>query len=244
MPLARSPWRSVPGRRRLGDLSGPRRVLGSWPIFAFGTEEQKKKYLVPLARGEKIGAFGLTEPNAGSDAGGVGGFHRRGLGRPPFGCSTAARSSSPTPQGGHTYVVFLPSPPRTSAPGASPAFIVEKKGWKGNSSATTMTRWISALLTAELIFNDDGRYPRKTCWARSDGFKIAMAASTAAPRRHRSSAWGTSPRGSMIRPSTPEAGSVRQAHRRPAVPTSFSPQAGGHGLAALRLFLIYSPPPS
>ena len=39
--------------------------LGSWPIFAFGTEEQKQKYLVPLARGEKIGAFGLTEPNAG-----------------------------------------------------------------------------------------------------------------------------------------------------------------------------------
>ena len=37
------------------------------PIQTFGTEEQKKKYLVPLARGEKIGAFGLTEPNAGSD---------------------------------------------------------------------------------------------------------------------------------------------------------------------------------
>ena len=45
--------------------------LGSWPIFAFGTEEQKKKYLIPLAKGEKIGAFGLTEPNAGSDAGGT-----------------------------------------------------------------------------------------------------------------------------------------------------------------------------
>ena len=40
--------------------------LGSWPIFAYGTQEQKRKYLVPLARGEKIGAFGLTEPNAGS----------------------------------------------------------------------------------------------------------------------------------------------------------------------------------
>lgn len=37
------------------------------PIFAFGTEEQKVKYLKPLALGEKIGAFGLTEPNAGSD---------------------------------------------------------------------------------------------------------------------------------------------------------------------------------
>lgn len=37
--------------------------LGSWPIFAYGTEEQKQKYLIPLAKGEKIGAFGLTEPN-------------------------------------------------------------------------------------------------------------------------------------------------------------------------------------
>lgn len=45
--------------------------LGSYPIAAFGTEEQKKKYLVPLAKGEKLGAFGLTEPNAGSDAGGT-----------------------------------------------------------------------------------------------------------------------------------------------------------------------------
>ncbi len=45
--------------------------LGTWPIFAFGNEEQKQKYLVPLAKGEKIGAFGLTEPNAGSDAGGT-----------------------------------------------------------------------------------------------------------------------------------------------------------------------------
>lgn len=40
------------------------------PIFEFGTEEQKLKYLVPLAKGEKIGAFGLTEPNAGTDASG------------------------------------------------------------------------------------------------------------------------------------------------------------------------------
>lgn len=40
------------------------------PIYEFGTEEQKKKYLVPLAKGEKLGAFGLTEPNAGTDASG------------------------------------------------------------------------------------------------------------------------------------------------------------------------------
>jgi len=39
------------------------------PLLKFGTEEQKKKYLVPLASGEKLGCFGLTEPGAGSDAG-------------------------------------------------------------------------------------------------------------------------------------------------------------------------------
>ncbi|MDD6690363.1 MAG: acyl-CoA dehydrogenase [Lachnospiraceae bacterium] len=41
------------------------------PILTFGTEEQKQKYLVPLAKGEKLGAFGLTEPGAGTDAQGV-----------------------------------------------------------------------------------------------------------------------------------------------------------------------------
>ena len=38
------------------------------PIMTFGTEEQKQKFLVPLAKGEKLGAFGLTEPGAGTDA--------------------------------------------------------------------------------------------------------------------------------------------------------------------------------
>ena len=45
--------------------------LGSNPIYLFGTEEQKKKFLTPLAQGEAMGAFGLTEPAAGSDAGGT-----------------------------------------------------------------------------------------------------------------------------------------------------------------------------
>ena len=45
--------------------------LGATPIFLYGTEQQKQTYLVPLARGEKLWGFGLTEPNAGSDAGGT-----------------------------------------------------------------------------------------------------------------------------------------------------------------------------
>lgn len=45
--------------------------LGGAPLHLFGTEEQKKKYLRPICTGESFGAFGLTEPNAGSDAGGT-----------------------------------------------------------------------------------------------------------------------------------------------------------------------------
>lgn len=45
--------------------------LGGAPLHLFGTEDQKKKYLIPICTGESFGAFGLTEPNAGSDAGGT-----------------------------------------------------------------------------------------------------------------------------------------------------------------------------
>ena len=45
--------------------------LGGAPLYLFGTEEQKNKYLVPICTGESLGAFGLTEPGAGSDAGGT-----------------------------------------------------------------------------------------------------------------------------------------------------------------------------
>ncbi len=43
--------------------------LGAMPIYLFGSEEQKQQWLVPLARGERLGGFGLTEPGAGSDSG-------------------------------------------------------------------------------------------------------------------------------------------------------------------------------
>lgn len=45
--------------------------LGGYGIYMFGSEEQKRKWLTPIARGEKLGSFGLTEPNAGTDAGGT-----------------------------------------------------------------------------------------------------------------------------------------------------------------------------
>src|SRR5579864_6797901 len=45
--------------------------LGASPFYLFGSEEQKQKYLVPLAQGKMLWGFGLTEPGAGSDAGNV-----------------------------------------------------------------------------------------------------------------------------------------------------------------------------
>ena len=67
--------------------------LCCWPILAFGTEEQKQKYLPDLCSGEKLGAFGLTEPGAGTDA-----AMQKTVAEDKAitGCSTAPRSSSPT----------------------------------------------------------------------------------------------------------------------------------------------------
>ena len=51
--------------------------LNSLSVYSWGTEEQKQKYLVPQAKGEKIGTFGLTEPNAGSDVVGMRSYAKR-----------------------------------------------------------------------------------------------------------------------------------------------------------------------
>lgn len=53
----------------LGITMAAHTSLGALPIYLFGTEEQRQELLIPLARGEKLGAFGMTEPEAGSDAG-------------------------------------------------------------------------------------------------------------------------------------------------------------------------------
>ena len=145
--------------------------LGSWPIFAFGTEEQKKKYLVPLAKGEKIGAFGLTEPNAGSDAGGtettavLEGDHYVLNGGKIF------ITNAPYAD---TYVVFASTDPQSGTRGIS-AFIVEK-GMKGFTFGTHYDKLgIRSSSTAELIFQDV-RVPKANLLGKEgQGFKIAMA---------------------------------------------------------------------
>ena len=145
--------------------------LGSWPIFAYGTQEQKRKYLVPLARGEKIGAFGLTEPNAGSDAGGT---ETTAVDRGDHYVLNGGKIFITNAPKADTYVVFAVTTPDIGTRGIS-AFIVEN-GWKGFEFGDHYDKMgIRSSTTAELIFNDV-KVPKENLLGREgDGFKIAMA---------------------------------------------------------------------
>ena len=145
--------------------------LGSWPIFAFGTEEQKQKYLVPLARGEKIGAFGLTEPNAGSDAGGT---ETTAVDKGDHYLLNGGKIFITNAPKADTYVVFAVTTPDIGTRGIS-AFIVEK-GWKGFEFGDHYDKMgIRSSSTAELIFNDV-KVPKENLLGKEgDGFKIAMS---------------------------------------------------------------------
>ena len=145
--------------------------LGSWPIFAYGTEEQKQKYLVPLAKGEKIGAFGLTEPNAGSDAGGT---ETTALDKGDYYLLNGGKIFITNAPKADTYVVFAVTTPDIGTRGIS-AFIVEK-GWKGFEFGDHYDKMgIRSSSTAELIFNDV-KVPKENLLGKEgEGFKIAMS---------------------------------------------------------------------
>lgn len=145
--------------------------LGSWPIFAFGTEEQKQKYLVPLAKGEKIGAFGLTEPNAGSDAGGT---ETTAIDKGDYYLLNGGKIFITNAPKADTYVVFAVTTPDIGTRGIS-AFIVEK-GWEGFTFGDHYDKMgIRSSSTAELIFNDV-KVPKENLLGKEgQGFKIAMA---------------------------------------------------------------------
>ena len=144
--------------------------LGSYPIEAFGTEEQKQKYLVPLAKGEKLGAFGLTEPNAGSDAGGTettaeldGDYYILNGGKVFI--TNAPKADF--------YVVFAVTTPGIGTHGIS-AFIVEK-GWDGFTFGDHYDKMgIRSSSTAELNFNKVKVPKENLLGQEGQGFRIAM----------------------------------------------------------------------
>ncbi len=145
--------------------------LGTYPIAAFGNEEQKKKYLPDLCSGRKLGAFGLTEPNAGSDAGGTEttaedmGDHYLLNGEKIF-ITNGGEAS--------TYVIFAVTTPGIGTRGIS-AFIVEK-GWEGFTFEEHYDKMgIRSSATCQLNFNNV-KVPKENLLGKEgQGFKIAMS---------------------------------------------------------------------
>lgn len=144
--------------------------LGAWPIFRYGTEEQKEKYLIPLAKGEKLGAFGLTEPNAGTDAAGqqtiaiLDGDNYILNGTKIF-----------ITNGGEAeiYIIFAMTD-RTKGTRGISAFIVEKD-YPGFSIGKIENKMgIRGSSTAELIFRDMIVPKENLLGKEGEGFKIAM----------------------------------------------------------------------
>jgi butyryl-CoA dehydrogenase len=154
-----------------GVITSVHNSLAAWPIMKYGNEVQKKKYLPQLGKGEKIGAFAGTEPNAGSDL--------------------AAMKTTAELKGNH-YIVngsktFITSGPKAGivivfavtnkalgAKGLS-AFIVENtfKGYKVGSIFEKLG--IHASQTSELIF-ENMEVPKENLLGKEgDGFKIALS---------------------------------------------------------------------
>jgi butyryl-CoA dehydrogenase len=144
--------------------------LAGWPVYKFGTEEQKQKYLRPMAQGEKIGAYGLTEPGSGSDAGGM---------------KTTARlegdhyvingSKIFITNGGiaDTYIVFALTDSSSRQRGTS-AFIVEKDFEGFSVGKKEKKLGIRSSPTTEIVF-EECKVPKENLLGKEgEGFKIAM----------------------------------------------------------------------
>ena len=144
--------------------------LGTYPIFAYGTEEQKQKYLIPLVKGEKLAAFGLTEPNAGSDAGGT---ETTAVLEGDYYILNGGKIFITNADKADTYVVFAVTTPDIGVKGIS-AFIVEK-GWEGFTFGDHYDKMgIRSSSTAELIFNNVKVPKENLLGEEGQGFKIAM----------------------------------------------------------------------
>ncbi|QGT98654.1 Acyl-CoA dehydrogenase, short-chain specific [Candidatus Syntrophocurvum alkaliphilum] len=145
--------------------------LASWPIWKFGTEEQKQKYLVPLAEGTKMGAFAITEPTAGSDAGGT--------------KTTAVLDGDEYVLNGtkvfitnayyaETYVVIARTGPKDLGHKSISAFIVEKDTPGFSFGKKEDKLGIRSSATYELVF-ENCRIPKENLLGKEgDGFKIGM----------------------------------------------------------------------
>ena len=145
--------------------------LCCWPIMTFGTEEQKEKYLKPLASGQKLGAFALTEPSAGTDASMqkstavLDGDHYILSGNKVFITNAGAAD---------VFIVFAMTDKEQGTRGIT-AFILERDMPGFTMGKPENKMGLRASSTCELVF-DNVRVPvENRLGAEGKGFKIAMA---------------------------------------------------------------------
>lgn len=146
-------------------------ALCCWPIFTYGTEEQKQKFLPDLLSGEKLGAFGLTEPNAGTDAAGT---QTKAV---LDGDEWILNGSKIFISGGgiaDVYIIMAMTDKAKGTKGIS-AFIVEK-GTPGFTAPKHENKMgIRGSIAAELVF-EDCRIPKENLLGQlGKGFKVAMS---------------------------------------------------------------------
>lgn len=140
------------------------------PIYEFGTEEQKQKYLVPLAKGEKIGAFGLTEAGAGTDAAGQ---QTKAVLEGDYWILNGSKIFITNAGYADTYIVMAMTDKSVGTRGIS-AFIVEKdfEGFSVGKKEKKMG--IRGSSTCELIM-ENCKVPKDNLLGKiGQGFKIAM----------------------------------------------------------------------
>ena len=144
--------------------------LGFIPIILMGSEEQKQKYLPPLASGEKLAAFGLTEADAGSD---VGAIRTTAVKDGDFYILNGTKQWITNGGEADIYTIFAKTDPGKGARGVS-AFIVEKgtNGFEFGKKEDKLG--IRASSTRELVFNDC-KIPKENIISREGmGFIIVM----------------------------------------------------------------------
>lgn len=145
-------------------------ALGTYPILLFGSDEQKKKYLPDIAAGKRLVAFGLTEANAGSDAGGI-----QTTARLEGGHYVLNGTKQWITNGGEAeiYTIIAMTDKAKGARGAS-AFIVEKGTAGFGFGKKERKMGIRASATRELVF-EDCRIPKGNLLGREGmGFIVAM----------------------------------------------------------------------
>jgi butyryl-CoA dehydrogenase len=144
--------------------------LAGWPIYKFGSEEQKQTFLRPMALGEKIGGYGLTEPGSGSDAGGMKTTARRD------GDDFILNGSKIFITNGgiaDIYVVFAVTDTTQKHKGTT-AFIVEADTPGFSVGKKEKKLGIRSSPTTEIIFEDCRVPAANMLGAEGEGFKIAM----------------------------------------------------------------------